>query len=366
MTASRLSMTRLLALSSLVLLAAGGCKKPAAGGAAPAPNTDLLALPPVKVTTGEVTHEQMPKYLTLTGSVLADRQSEVAANVSGRVTATYVERGMPVKAGQVLAVVDSKAAGFQAAAAMAQSQAAQTQVTLAKQECDRADTLFSQGAIPRAEYDRLKTQCTAQLYQANAAQANADLAGKLAGDTVIRAPIEGFVGERYVNVGEYVQPPTRVASIYSINPARISISVPEPAVSRVKEGQSLDLEVSAYPDRTFEATVRFVSPMLRPSTRDLIVEATAKNDELALRPGMFVMARLSLGDEAQPTVPVEAIKADGTVKRLFLARNGQAFEVVVRTGVQRGGRVAIFEPLAAGVKVIVSPPPGLRDGSSIQ
>lgn len=354
------------ALAAVTLLAVAGCKKPPADASATAPKGDALALPPVKVETAEVKHEQMPKYLTLTGSVLADRQSEVAANVAGRVTATYVERGMPVKAGQVLAVVDSKAAGFQAAAAMAQSQAAQTQVALAKQECDRADTLFSQGAIPKAEYDRLKTQCTAQLYQANAAQANADLAGKLAGDTVIRAPIDGFVGERYVNVGEYVQPPTRVASIYAINPARVSISVPEPAVAKVKEGQALDLEVSAYPGRTFEATVRFVSPMLRPNTRDLIVEATAKNEDSALRPGMFVMARLAVGDEEQPTVPLEALKVDGTVKRVFLARGKQAFELVVRTGVQRDGRVAIFEPLAQGEKVIVHPPPGLRDGSSIQ
>jgi membrane fusion protein (multidrug efflux system) len=249
---------------------------------------------------------------------------------------------------------------------MAQSQAAQTQVALAKQECERADTLFKQGAIPQAEYDRLKTQCTAQLYQANAAQANADLAGKLAGDTVIRAPIDGFIGERYVNVGEYVQPPTRVASVFAINPARISISVPEPAVALVKEGQALELEVSAWPGRTFPATVRFVSPNLRPNTRDLIVEATAKNDDGALRPGMFVTARLAVGEEEQPTVPLAAIKADGTVRRMFLAREGQAFELVVRTGVERDGRVAVFEPLAAGTRVIVNPPPGLRDGSSIQ
>lgn len=356
------SSSRLL---TAALVALAGCQKPPEPGAAGG-KPALVALPPVAVTTAEVTHEQMPKHLTLTGSVVADRQSEVAANVAGRVTNTYVERGMPVKAGQVLAVVDSKAAGFQAAAALAQSQAAQTQVTLAKQECDRADTLFKQGAIPQAEYDRLKTQCTAQLYQANAAQANADLAGKLAGDTVIRAPIDGFIGERYVNVGEYVQPPTRVASVFAINPARVSISVPEPAVARVKEGQALDLEVSSWPGRTFAATVRFVSPNLRPSTRDLIVEATAKNDDGALRPGMFVTARLAVGEEEQPTVPVEAIKTDGTVRRLFLARGGQAFELVVRTGVERGGRVAVFEPLAAGTRVILNPPPGLRDGSSIQ
>lgn len=354
-----------VAIALLPLLLFASCKSPK--DAAPlTKKAEPVALPPVKVETATIEHRKMPKYLTLTGSILADRQSEVAANVAGRVTATYVERGMPVKAGQMIAVVDSKAASFQAAAAQAQSQAAQTQVKLAQQECERADTLFKQGALSRSEYDRMKTQCTAQLYQANAAQANADLAGKLAGDTVIRAPLDGVVGERYVNVGEYVQPPSRVASIYAVDPVRISISVPEPAVSMVKVGQELDLEVSAYPDRLFPATVRFVSPALRTSTRDLIIEASAKNADGLLRPGMFAIAKLVVGEEEQPTVPLEALKTDGTIKRVYLAKSGKAFELVVRTGVTKDGRVALLEPLSDEEKVIVKPPPGLQDGSSIQ
>lgn len=348
------------------VLALTSCKKPDAAAEAGSKKPDLVALAPVKVETGTVEHQKMPKYLTLTGSIAADRQSDIAANVSGRVTNTYVERGMPVKAGQVIAVVDSRAAGFQAAAAVAQSQAAQTQVNLAKQDCERADTLFSQGALAKAEYERLKTQCTAQLYTANAAQANADLANKAAGDTIIRAPFDGIIGERFVNVGEYVQPPTRVASVFAVNPVRVSLSVPEPAISMVKEGQTLELSVSSWPDRTFPATVRFVSPALRANTRDLIIEASARNLDGALRPGMFATAKLAIGDEEQPTVPVSAVKVDGTVRRLFLARNGQAFEVVVQTGVEKDGRVAVLEPLAQGDKVIITPPPGLHDGSSIQ
>lgn len=359
----------LMSRSSLLLLgvlALAACKKPETVAEAGTTRQELVALPPVKVETGTVEHQKMPKYLTLTGSVAAERQSDIAANVSGRVTNTYVERGMPVKIGQIIAVVDSRAAGFQAAAANAQSQAAQTQVALAKQDCERADTLFAQGAIAKSEFERLKTQCTAQLYTANAAQANADLANKTASDTVIRAPFDGIIGERFVNVGEYVQPPTRVASIFAINPVRVTLSVPEPAVSLVKEGQELQLSVSSWPNRTFPATVRFVSPTLRTNTRDLLVEANAKNDDGALKPGMFATAKLVVGEEEQPTVPLEAIRADGTVKRLFLARNGQAFEVVVRTGVEKDGRVAVLEPLPAGDKVIVTPPPGLQDGSSIQ
>ena len=357
-------MSRVLLIASLARIAAA-CMRPEAQ-TAPAANAPSAKAAPVAVQTADVDHRSMPKYLTLTGSVLADRQSEVAANVSGRVAATYVERGQPVKAGQVLARVDARAASFQAAAASAQSAAAESQVEQAKQDCARADSLFSQGAMAKAEYERAKTQCTAQLYSANAARAQADLAGKLASDTIIRSPIDGVVGERYVNVGEYVNPAARVASVYAVNPVRVSISVPEPVVGQVREGQSLNVRVSAYPGRDFPAVVRFVSPVLRSNTRDLIMEAFADNADGALRPGMFATVLLVTGEEEQPTVPAEAIKAEGTVRRIFLARAGSAHEMVVRTGVEKDGRVAVLEPLTAGEKVIVKPPPGLRDGAAIQ
>lgn len=352
----------------LLALAASlaGCKKPEDPVATAEKKKAAEQLPPVKVETADVQHAKMPRYLTLTGSIMADKQSEVAANVGGRVATTYVERGMPVKAGQVLAIVDSKAAGFQAAAANAQSQAAETQVAAARQDCDRADTLFKQGAMAQAEFDRQKAACTAQLFQANAARANADLAGKLAGDTIIRAPIDGIIGERYVNVGEYVQPASKVASIFSIDPVRVSISVPERAVAQVQAGQTLDLTVTSYGNRTFPATVKFVSPALRAGTRDLIVEASAPNKDQSLKPGMFATVLIATGEEELPVVPLEAIKAEGPIKRMFLAREGQAYEMVVRTGVEKNGVVAVLEPLQQGQKVIIKPPPGLRDGTTIQ
>ncbi len=81
---------------------------------------------------------------------------------------------------------------------------------------------------------------------------------------------------------------------------------------------------------------------------------------------MFASVRLVMGEEKQPTVPVEAIKVDGMVRRMFLAREGQAHELVVRTGVKREGRIAVYESLQDGEKVVVRPPPGLRDGSRIE
>ena len=322
--------------------------------------------PPIKVTTAAVEVAKMPRYLTLTGSVQADKQSEFAANVAGRITATLVERGREVKQGQVIAVVDSRQAGLSASAAVAQYQAAESQVLLAKQECERADKLFAQAAISQAEHERLKTQCSAQLAQANSARANADIAGKLAADTIIRAPMDGVVGERYINVGEYVQPMTRVASIFAVNPVRISISVPENAVSQIQRGQELSVRVAAWGPRKFPAVVEYISPALRQQTRDLIVEAKAKNDDFALKAGMFATIELVIGEEDRTVVPENALRVDGAVKRLFVAKDKQAVEMVVRTGVKKDGRIALLDAISPGTKVVISPPPSLKDGEAIE
>lgn len=354
-----------LSLLSLVPLLAG-CRGGAEAQAAPAPASAVKAEAPTQVALADVLTQKMPRYLTLTGQVMANRQSEVAANVAGRIVATYVERGQAVKQGQVLAVVDSRTAGLSASAAAAQASAAQTQEALAQGDCDRADKLYAQGVMTEADHDRAKAQCSAQVFQAKAAAANAAVAKKLAGDTSIRAPFDGIVGERFVNVGEYVQPPTRVATVYSTDPVRVQISVPEVAVSKVAKGQMLKVEVGAYADRTFPARVEYVSPALRPTTRDLIVEALASNPDGALKPGMFGMVRLNVGEEELPTVPQSALLVDGTVKRLFLARDGHAFELVVRTGVSQDGRVALLDALDTNEKVIDHPPATLQDGAAIR
>lgn len=360
-------MKRLVLLSLLAPLAlVVGCHGGGEAQAASAPASSAKVDAPTQVALAEVTSQKMPRYLTLTGAVTANRQSDVAANVAGRIVATYVERGQAVKQGQVLALVDARTAGLSASAAAAQASAAQTQEALAQGDCDRADKLYAQGVMTEADHDRAKASCSAQVFQAKAAVANAQVAKKLAFDTSIRAPFDGVVGERFVNVGEYVQPATRVATVYSTDPVRVQISVPESAVSKVAKGQMLQVEVGAYPDRTFPARVEYVSPALRPSTRDLVIEALASNPDGTLKPGMFGTVRLTIGEDLLPTVPASALKVDGTVKRLFLARDGHAFEMVVRTGVTEGGRVALLDEVSPTEKVIDHPPATLSDGAAIR
>jgi len=358
---NRSAVTALAGL--LAAFASVGCDKSDATPAAT--SAPKLAVAPVAVETGKVEIRDMPKIVTLLGNVAADRQSEVAANVAGRVLLTPIERGQSVKVGEALVMVDSRAANLTASAAAAQSQLADTQSSQATQDCERAERLYAQGAMGKAEFDRQHTQCKAQQLQASAARAQAGLSSKLAADAIVRAPFSGVIGERYINAGEYVQPHTRVASMYSLDPVRITISVPERGVSLVRTGAQLDISVAAWPDRVFPATVEYVSPTLRTMQRDLLIEAKAANADGALRPGMFATVQVSLGDEKLATVPFDAVVADGDVRRIFLVRDGQAFEMVVRTGVTRDQRIVVYEDLTQDTLVIRHPPADLRDGAVV-
>lgn len=355
----------LASLGLLVALSAYGCgKKPAqeqdtqAKSAEPPPK-------PMDVELGKVERRPMPRVVTLLGNVVADQQSDVAANVAGRVIMAPVERGQKVKVGETLVMVDSKAANLTASAATSQAQLATAQAQQARTDCERADGLLAQGAIGKAEYDRQLTQCKAQELQANAAHAQAELSAKLAADALIRAPFTGVIGERFINAGEYVQPNTRVATIYSLDPVRVVISVPEAAVSLVSKDAVLNIQVSAYPDKYFPAKVTYVSPALRTQQRDLLVEAKAPNPDGLLRPGMFATVQASLGDEQVVTVPSDAILSDGDVRRMFIVKDGVAFELVVRTGASRDNRTAIYEELTPDTQVIRHPPNTLRDGAPV-
>jgi membrane fusion protein, multidrug efflux system len=319
----------------------------------------------VRVTTVAVEKHPVPRELVLTGNVIADRQSDLAANAAGRVLSTHVERGQTVKAGDLIAKLDARQAKLSAKAAKAQTRVAREQLQLAALECDRVDKLLSTGVISQTEYDRTKSQCATGKSSVSAAESQAALASVAAGDSTIRAPFAGIVGERFVEIGEYVQPPTRVVSLYSIEPIRVSIAVPEAEASHIALGQTVAFSVAALGDRTFEAEVRYVSPALREGTRDLVIEAVAPNPERALHPGMFATVRVIIGEQELPTVPEAAVHRDDQRALVWVVREGRAIETLVRTGPRKGGRIAIITGLRPDDRVVTDPPAELVDGSKI-
>ena len=207
-------MTRpfqIVALASLTLLPlAAGCG--VRESSAQSPTKVPAAEPAVSVKTAPVGVQALPRTLTLTGTLTANRESGVAADVVGKVAEIYVERGSRVRAGAPLVRLDRRQAELADAEARSQSAAVESQAALAQAECVRAEKLFADGAINQAEFDRSKTQCEAAALNAHAARARRQMAGKNLGDLVIKAPFAGIVADRFVNVGEYVRADSKVAT----------------------------------------------------------------------------------------------------------------------------------------------------------
>jgi len=358
-------LLRLVLPIALLGAIAVGCKKPEQ------PSAELTsaqqAAPTVKVQTTPVVEQMMPEYLTLTGSLRASQESEVAADATGKVTATFVERGQKVKQGDTLAILDARGASITATQAAAQTGLARAQLEQAQKECDRVKSLFQSGAISQAEYDRTTSQCQTTQFSAAAAQAQQQNAQKIVGDSVIRAPFSGIVGERYVNVGQYVQPQTRVASLYNPDPLRLELTVPEANVGSIKPEQPVKFTVASFgDDQTFSGAVKFISPNVRPTTRDLVIEALVPNPDGKLRPGMFAVATLSFGEKKAIVVPTSSLKKDESGSRVFIVIDKHVQERLVQVLGDKEGVSAIAAGVKPGETVVVAPGPDVRDGALVQ
>jgi membrane fusion protein, multidrug efflux system len=345
---------------ALVLLFAVGCKPADAGSSA------NEAAAPIHVQTAPIVEQPMPEYVTLTGTLRGNQESDVAADAPGKVVQTLVERGQPVKRGQVLVTLDARGASLSANAAEAQSKMAQSMLDQAQRECERVKHLLETKAISQAEYDRQTADCTAKQFSAEAAQAQSQSAVKLVGDTRVRAPFDGVVGERFVNVGQYVGATTKVVSVYEPDPLRLQLTVPEADIALIKLDMPVGFSVAAFGEQKFQGTVKFVSPNVREATRDLIIEAVVGNADGKLKPGMFVVAKVALGEKPRAVVPSASLVKDETGARAFVVVSGQVQERVLQLGSSQGDSVAVISGVKAGENVVLSPGPDVHDGAKVQ
>jgi membrane fusion protein (multidrug efflux system) len=237
----------------------------------------------------------------------------------------------------------------------------------AELECARAERLFSSNVISRAEYDRTTANCNVSGHSVDAALARAGLAQKSLSDAVVRAPFAGLVAERHVEAGDYVNAGRTILTVVDIATLKLEVTVPETRVASIAEKSRVTFEVAAYPDREFGGTVARVAPSLRKASRDQIVEVTVDNRDGALRPGMFAEARVAVGEERLPVVPLTAIRGKAPVEHVFVVRPDFVVEErAVATGDKSGSGIAVVRGINAGEMVVAAPSSAIRDGVKVQ
>ena len=322
--------------------------------------------PAVRVETVAAAERALPRFLTLTGTLEANQKAQVAANAAGKIERTYVERGSYVPRGMPLAIVDSRALALSQSGASAEVRALEAQSALAATECARAEKLFRDGTVSRAEYDRRGTDCKVAQWSKQAASARAGLAQRALVDSVVRAPFAGIVVERFVTAGEYVHPDTRIVTLVDIDQLRLQLTVQESAVTAVHEGQTVSFRVATFGDEEFPAEIKHIGPALRQASRDLVVEAILDNADRKLRPGMFATARVELGTYNAAVVPKTALREEGSTHHVFVVKEKRLEERVVETGDKIGDQVAIVRGIAPSERVVTSGGGDLRDGLRVE
>ncbi|HEX6276038.1 MAG TPA: efflux RND transporter periplasmic adaptor subunit [Polyangiaceae bacterium] len=346
-------------LAGSLLALTSGCSSQAEAAALP-------EAAPVAVRTAVVDERPVPRAVVLTGTLLANREADVTSDAAGRVLATFIERGDAVAAGAPLARLDARAAALGSAEAAAAAASLRADDENKRLECERSERLFAQNAISRAEYDRASAACRAASHTLAAANARAGIAQKNLADALIRAPFSGVVVERGIEVGEYVAPGRAIATVVETSTLRVELAVPEAATGAAKAGGVVTFEVAAYPGREFSGVIGRLSPKLRTQSRDQLVEVEIDNASGALRPGMFAVARLAVGEDRLPSLPASAVVGRAPAERVFVVKDSRVEERVVSTGQRRGDRVAVKKGVAPGDVVVIGPAEGIRDGVRVQ
>lgn len=361
------------------------------------------AEPPVSVTTAAAISRGLQRSVEAVGSLAADEEVVVAAQVAGELSQLSVDFGSYVGQGQVIAVIDQRDAKLkveQAEATLKQTMArlgmregerydpqqnaevkvAKAALDWAKLDLDRATKLIENGDVARSVYDQsMINHASAQArYQAALDAVNQQLAlveqqraalalaRKTITDTVVRAPISGAVKEKAASRGSYLPVNGRIVTLVRINPLRLRAEIPEHAAGAVRTGQMMNLTVESFPGVTYSGRVVRIGPSLNEQTRALTVEAEVANPGNQLRPGMFAKARLITANEAPAVlVPMSAVANAAGLSKVFVIENGKASEKIVKTGLIDGEMIEIVEGVRAGETVATSNLTKLQQGAAV-
>jgi RND family efflux transporter MFP subunit len=341
-----------------IAFAAPGCKRKQDPATPP-------AAPPIAVVTDAVKSVEAPRTLRLTGTLRGERETDLAANVAGRVISTKIERGQRVKKGELIAQVDVTGAALALAEARVAVQTSKTQEAINQADCDRYERLKASNTVTDMEYDQVTAKCKTAPLNLEAARARQNIAAKNVGDGRILSPFAGIVTDRFIQVGEYVQASTRVASLAQVADLRLEFSLPEQNYPDVQLAQTMNFRVAAYGSQLFSGTVTHISGAVR-ETRDVLVEASVKNPDHKLLPGMFADVDLTVGKETLPSIPKAAsFEANGKLN-VFVVHEGALEQRVLQPGPEVDGRLTVRRGVVAGEQVVASYSPELKNGQPVK
>jgi RND family efflux transporter MFP subunit len=352
-----------------------------------------------------VREESVRRTIEVVGTLAAADQVTISSEAEGRVSRIAADLGDRVSAGQVLLELDREKPQYnleQQRASLARSlarygatdpnsmppieqtpdvQKAKAELEQAQKAYDRAKELNRRQLVSTQTLeDALAAQQTKQAsYDAalqNAKNLSADIdasgaalkmAERQVRDTAIRAPFDGYVEKRLVNLGEYVRVQTPVMGVVRIDPLKVTAEIPEKMGPWIQDGQAVELIVDAFPDRPFAGKVSRISPVVNTSTRAFPFEALVPNPEATLKPGTFARVRIVTAKVDQVlTLSYSSLQYRYGVNRVFVVDKDHLAMRELKVGERVGERIEVLEGVKPGETVATTGVDKLEDGLKVK
>lgn len=316
--------------------------------------------PPAPVEVAVATRANVPQSLSAIGTLTADQQVNVTTQIAGQVREIHFVSGQRVKKGDKLVQLDdaperADLANFEA------------QAHLAEANMERTMTLLKSDFVARQTMDQNRSVLDQAKAQIQRTQAIID-------QKLIRAPFDGVLGIRQVNLGQYIGAGTNIVGLINLDTLHVDFRLPEQNASKLTIGQEIDIAADAMPGKSFKAKITAIEPRVSESTRTLSVQGTLSNPGETLRPGMFADVSVVLPPKSDAiTIPVTAL--DATLygsSVLVLEPEGNPSDKVfklrrepVTAGLYFGSQVEIANGLKGGETVVASGQTKLQTGALV-
>ncbi|TVP99604.1 MAG: efflux RND transporter periplasmic adaptor subunit [Balneolaceae bacterium] len=349
-------MTKRIITITIIILIFGGLAypkiKPLFSSPSEGQNQNTPGRSLLQVDVVEMQYETIEDRIFSSGTIEANEVVELSTEASGIITDIYFEEGREVEKGKLLVKINDSEL-------QAQKQRAEFRLSLAEQREERQRRLLERGGISQDDYD-------ATLNELNVLRAETRLIDAQIDRTEIRAPFSGIVGLKYVSVGSYITPATRIASLQEVDPIKIDFSIPERYLARVSVGDRILFSVQGI-DSTFTGEVYAIEPRIDTQTRTLQIRALSTNPENLLFPGAFATITLIM-DEINNAlmVPAIAVIPELNAQKLFVLREGKVEEQRVQTGIRTSEKVQIVSGLESGDLVLTTGLLQVRPGMEVE
>ncbi|WP_421321247.1 efflux RND transporter periplasmic adaptor subunit [Aeromonas veronii] len=278
----------------------------------------------------------------------------LSTELAGTIDAITFESGKPVKADQLLLSLDSTVE-------RANLRASQAKLPAAKAKFDRFQNLYKTSSISKEQLD--EAEAAYRSLEADIESLKATIARR-----EVRAPFSGVVGLRNVFLGQYLQPGTDIVRLEDTSVMRLRFTVPQTDISKIKLGQTIKINVDAYPQTQFDGHITAIEPAVNFQSGLIQVQADIPNNDGQLRSGMFARASIILPTvKDQIVIPQSAISFTLYGQNVYVLKEGEetdkegnkvkvlrAKQVVVKAGERRGNDVHVLSGIQAGDQIVLS------------